>query len=324
MPAVTDAPPAAVRARLETLNDALDATIPGKIADKNLLIATWNLRAFGGLTNKWSSTSTDSPKRDWSAIHDIAAVVSRFDVVAVQECRADLAALRALLAVLGPTWGVMMTDVTKGEDGNHERLAFLFDATRVKPNGLACELVVPVETDPAKIKPGAFNRQFARTPYAVSFAASTSTVVLVTLHVIWGAPKDRAPELGAIARWLAAWARQANDWNENLITLGDFNIDRLGDPLFEAFVSEGLWSPAEHNDIPRTIFDKPEAKHFYDQIAWFSDTSGLTNQLTLRYTHRAGNVDFVPHLIGDMTTTELSWRVSDHYPLWAEFELPAR
>jgi hypothetical protein len=209
MPAVTDQPPAAVRARVASLNNALDATVPGKVAHTNLLIATWNLRAFGGLTNKWTSTGTDSPKRDWAAIHEIAAVIARFDIVAVQECRDDLTALRALLSVLGPTWGVMMTDVTKGDDGNHERLAFLFDTARVKPNGLACELVVPVETDPAKIKPSAFNRQFTRTPYAVSFGAGAVTVVLVTLHVIWGAPTDRVGELRGIAQWLADWGAQS-------------------------------------------------------------------------------------------------------------------
>jgi hypothetical protein len=76
------------------------------------------------------------------------------------------------MQVLGDSWGFVMTDVAKGSAGNDERLAFLFDTTRVKPSGLACELVEPVETDPAKIKPGVFNRQFARTPYAVSFISS--------------------------------------------------------------------------------------------------------------------------------------------------------
>ncbi|HEU0131854.1 MAG TPA: endonuclease/exonuclease/phosphatase family protein [Mycobacteriales bacterium] len=323
MAAVIDPPPADVRKQLDGLAAGLDTRIPSKAPGRNLLIGTWNLRAFGGLTPSWHSKDGDSPKRDWAAVHAIAEIVSRFDIVAVQECRDDTTALRALLAVLGPHWAVMTTDVTKGKDGNGERLAFLFDTRRVKPSGLACELVVPVETDPAKIKADAFNRQFARTPYAVSFAAGEATVVLVTLHVIWGKqPADRVGELGAIAEWLADWARKSNDWNENLIVLGDFNIDRLGDPLYEAFVSHGLWAPAEHNAIPRTIFDTAQTAHFYDQIAWFSDDRGLASRLTLGYDHRAGNVDFIPYLLGDMTRTELSWRISDHYPLWVEFGLP--
>ena len=38
----------------------------------------------------------------------------------------------------------------------------------------------------------------------------------------------------------------------------------------------------------------------------------------LQYTG-AGGFDFVPHLMTRLTKTELSWRISDHYPLWAEF-----
>ena len=325
MPDITDPPPADVQTQLDALDADLTTVVPGKRKGQNLLIATWNLRAFGDLTKAWRTEAGESPRRNWSSIHAIAEIVSRFDVVAVQECRQATTALRALLTVLGPEWGVMTTDVTKGKAGNNERLAFLFDTGRARPNGLACELVVPVETDPAEISANAFNRQFARTPYAVSFAVGDQTVVLVTLHVIWGAsPSDRVGELGAIADWLADWAKKANDWNENLIALGDFNIDRLGDPLFDAFVSRGLWAPAEHNAVPRTIFDKPQTQHFYDQIAWFSadpSANDLAGRLTLSYTQRAGNFDFVPTLQGNLTKTDLSWRISDHYPLWAEFEL---
>jgi hypothetical protein len=33
------------------------------------------------------------------------------------------------------------------------------------------------------------------------------------------------------------WAVRPNDWNANLMVLGDFNLDRIGDPLYEAFVA---------------------------------------------------------------------------------------
>ncbi|MET1089385.1 MAG: hypothetical protein ABWY04_20060 [Arthrobacter sp.] len=35
------------------------------------------------------------------------------------------------------------------------------------------------------------------------------------------------------------------DWNSNLVVLGAFHLDRIGDPPYEAFVSTGLWPPAE-------------------------------------------------------------------------------
>ncbi|MGW1882527.1 hypothetical protein [Streptomyces sp. NPDC001970] len=76
------------------------------------------------------------------------------------------------------------------------------------------------------------------------------------------------PELRAIAKWPAGWADREFGWNHNLIALGDFTIDRAGDPLFEAFTSTGLVPAPQPAGLPRTIFDDPGAEHFYDQIAW--------------------------------------------------------
>jgi hypothetical protein len=45
--------------------------------------------------------------------------------------------------------------------------------------------------------------QFARTPYAVSFARGVTQCTLVTLHVVYGqAPADRIAALTGIAHWL--------------------------------------------------------------------------------------------------------------------------
>ena len=311
-------PPADVVARIAAFAPALDQVVAPKELDRNLLVGSWNLRAFGGLTKKWQSIEGDSPRRDLADVLAIASVLSRFDVVAVQEVRSNLRALRHLLKALGPDWGFTLTDATRGTAGNDERLAFLFDTRRVTPSGLACELVVP-DDDP-RVPPGAFARQFARTPYAVSFVSGGKTFILVTLHVVYGkTPADRVGELKGIAEWLAGWASEAAEWGHNLICLGDFNIDRKDDPLWQAFTSTGLSAPPALNDVPRTIFDDPAAGHFYDQIAWFVDDA-KGPALSLACTD-AGSFDFVPLWQADETTTQLSWRISDHYPLWVEFSV---
>ncbi len=193
MASVTDAPPRAVQSELDALDSLLD-DIPSKQLDRNLLIASWNIRAFGGLTQSWSAGGSDSPKHDFHALRAIASVVSRFDVIAIQEAKSELTAMRALMSVLGEDWGMVMTDVTKGRAGNAERFAFVFDRRRVNPSGLAAELVVPVED--AGVSTEAFNQQFARTPYAVSFSASGVEFILVTLHVLFGQRSaERIPEL---------------------------------------------------------------------------------------------------------------------------------
>ncbi len=279
-------------------------------------MGTWNLRALGGLTEKWRSEDDDEPIRDLFDVRCIAEVISRFDIVAIQEVRGNLTALQTLLGALGPNWATIMTDVTRGKAGNNERMAFAFDLRRARPSGLAGELVVAIETGTSVTASG-LDRQFARTPYAVSFAADRVQLTLVTLHVLYGEETDRAAELREIAAWLARWAREERHWNQNLIALGDFNIDRRGDPLFEAFTSSGIEPAPQLNDVPRTIFGDPGESKFYDQIAWFVDEE-RGPMLTLQASS-AGSFDFVPLLLGDLSKTTLSWKISDHYPLWVEF-----
>ncbi|MGW2050763.1 endonuclease/exonuclease/phosphatase family protein [Streptomyces sp. NPDC001858] len=325
MPSEPDilAPPPRVSERIARWETFLNGAVPTKKDDvgANLLISTWNLRAFSDLTKAWTTPDGASPKRNFTDVHLIASVIRRFDVVAVQETRGNLRALRHLLKVLGDDWAFILTDVTLGKEGNGERLAFLFDTRRVKPSGLACELVVPIEQD-AGVSARDLERQFARTPYAVSFLSQGQTFTLVTLHVLFGEnAAGRVPELKAIAEWLATWAEREFGWDHNLIALGDFNIDRAGDPLFEAFTSTGL-VPAPHlAGLARTIFDDPGAEHFYDQIAWFTKGQKHRPVLTLEAT-AGGHIDFVPDLKGERTLTELSWHISDHYPLWVEFAIP--
>jgi len=283
-----------------------------------------SVRALGALTEKWQSEASDTPKRNLHDIHAIAEIVSRFDVVAIQEAREDLTALRRLMQALGPSWGLILTDVTWGEPGNGERLAFVFDMRRVKPSGLACELVVPAEwlaeseedaRENDKIRMDGLYKQFARTPYAVSFESAGQTFVLVALHVWYGKKAtEREPELRAIAEWLSRWSSRGGPYEQNFIALGDFNIDRKGDPNWEAFASHGLRAPAELDEALRTISDQPGDPNFYDQIAWFHENGKA--KLSLEYTGRAGSFDWTQHVLQGVGDTEKSWRISDHFPLW--------
>lgn len=321
MPRVTDELPAEIKADIGGLKNELDRVLPARTLDDNLLIATWNVRAFGGLTEKWTSSSDDSPKRDLHSLYVIAEVIRRFDVIALQEVRGNLKALRHTLKILGSDWGFILTDLTKGDPGNDERLGFVFDRRKIQMSGLAGELVLP-EVESNRIEPGALQRQFARTPYAVSFRCGNETFILVTLHVLFGdIPDDRIPELRAIAKWLDEWARDINSWDHNLIALGDFNIDRIGDERYEAFTSTGLHVPENLHEVPRTIFSDGGEGKFYDQIAWFTEDRGRP-ALSLTY-RDSGHFDFRPVAFPrrNLNKTSLSWRISDHYPLWVEFEL---
>ena len=314
---ITDRPPVSIQEELEELHHILHLTIPSKRLEENLLVATWNIRAFGDITRKWESSQDDSPRRDLQSVRCIAEIIRHFDVIAIQEVRDNIRGLRDLLKVLGLNWGLNLTDVTQRSAGNGERMAYLFDTRRVQLSGLACELVVPEERS-NNISSDALNKQFARTPYAVGFRSNNVTFVLVTLHILYGkSAKDRIPELKAIAKWLADWARDINEYEQNLIALGDFNIEKRGDLLNETFISEGLHIPDGLADATRSIFNETK---YYDHIAWFDGANGIP-KLSMRF-NQGGSFDFVGKVLKNrgLTKQQLSWMISDHYPLWAEFE----
>ena len=114
MTEITDEPPPEIQEELAQLRSSLDE-IPSKAIDNNLLIATWNICHFGDLTKKWKSSLDDSPKRDFHSILCIGEMISRFDVIAIQEIKSNLRALRYLMKWLGPDWQFLITDETKGK-----------------------------------------------------------------------------------------------------------------------------------------------------------------------------------------------------------------
>jgi len=283
--------------------------LPGKLSDHNLLIGTWNIRNFGRVYEQWEK-NPGSPKRNLRAMAYIAEVVRRFDVIAIQEVKRDTSGIRMLLDdFLGPNWDLIVTDVSAGIRGNTERLAFIYDKRRVQPSGLAGEIVLPPtdEGDPAE--------QFDRSPYIVGFQSAGESFALLTAHIRYGhIPPDRLGELKALAKYIATEIRdraKTGAEESNLIVLGDFNVDDRGDnPLFQAFVSTGLIVPSKLLNLKTTYSTKPK---FYDQIAWFM------GELDLLTTEQAGVINLAGAIYQELTLRQMSYRVSDHFPLWVEF-----
>lgn len=297
--------------------------IPERKTDSNVLVGTWNIQKLSGLHGDWAENS-DSPKRNLRSLAIIAEIVRCFDVIALQEVMRDTSALRYLMQrFLGPNWAVLLTDVTAGDKGNSERLAYLYDTRRVILSGLSGEIVLPPhdgDSDEGRAAPdqGKPEEQFDRTPFIAGFRAGGEHFTLLTAHIRYGdVPADRLDELRRIARYTATEIRnrtRAGQSNEepNLLVLGDFNIDkRTGNPLFDAFVEQGLWVPVPLQDV-RTTTGRV-AKH-YDQIAWFQG-----DDFQLKPTGQAGTIDFSGAVYRGMSSQQVSPRISDHLPLWIEF-----
>jgi hypothetical protein len=131
------------------------------------------------------------------------------------------------------------------------------------------------------------------------------TFILVTLLVLYGrSPADRGGELRAIAAWLADWASSAHAFHHNLIALGDFNIDRRGDPRYEAFTSTGLTLPAPRGS-PHHLRLSPRQQ---DQIAWFTAEDSAIPTLSLEPTDAAASLDLTGLVPRHLTRQEPSRR----------------
>lgn len=304
-----------VRRRLDAAN------IPPRRTDHNLIVGTWNIRGLGRLFHEWEE-NPDSPKRNLRSMAIIAEIIRRFDLVAIQEVRRETEALRVLLdEFLTPNWGVMLSDVSAGEKGNSERLAYIYDRRRVIPSGLAGEIVLPpleLESDDEgnskKIMPA---EQFDRAPYVVGFQSARERFALLTVHIRYGEiEEDRLNEIQQLSKYVAREIRDRANFEgaeeRNLILLGDFNINERSEDniLFRELLNVGLWVPEAIWGVKTTY--GTEAKH-YDQIAWFM------GDLDLIGGEVAGVVDFSGAVYQEMSLRQMSYRVSDHFPLWVEF-----
>lgn len=97
----------------------------------------------------------------------------------------------------------------------------------------------------------------------------------------------------------------------DLIVLGDTNIEKIGDPYYKALKSGGLIIPEE---VQATATNLTRDKHF-DQIAYhkYKDSTIVFS--------KAGTVDFTKSVFKELTLKKKSYEMTDHLPLWSEFQV---
>lgn len=310
--------------RLLALREQLDREIPAKTATDTLLLATWNIREFGG-------------NRNSESLHYLAEIISRFDLVAIQEVASNLEGLQKLMGLLGHNWEYIVTDSTAGTAGGGERMAFVYDRCKVFFRKMAGEIVLP-DSNPIKK-----TVQFARTPFSVAFQAGWFRFIITTVHIYYGKDGDEDPrrveEISSIAEFLK---KRAKKEDESYILLGDFNIANLGDATMNALEKQSFYIPEAIREHPS---DLGKSKH-YDQIAFklkieqnmtvFSEQrqhAGTFNFTETVYTLQ--DLDIYRKLFDEKYTkgkTEkqisnyylTKWRtfqMSDHLPLWIELKV---
>jgi endonuclease/exonuclease/phosphatase family metal-dependent hydrolase len=316
------APDAVAEAHSQMI-ESLDESVPQKELGKNLLLCTWNIRSFDRLTDAWTAGREESPKRDLRSIHTVAEVVRRFDLVVIQEVRESREALRFLTEeALGEEWSVIVLEPDPSMLGSVETTALVFDTRRIVPSGVVDRLALPEAPDQAADSSDAAE-PFVTQPYAAFFRTrlAPTTFGLVVLRVAYSKTSAPANRLSNWMAWLRDRASSLMSSGHSLLLLGDFGVDRSDDPLYQTLVSGGVSVPVELSSVPRTVFEFPGPGNFVDHVAWISDHAGKP-LMVLGYEGRAGSFDFVEAVNREDTKVALSWRISDHYPLWVELTTP--
>jgi len=308
------------------LRQELQLQIPEKTAARTLLLATWNLREFKG------------GNRLPESYYYIAEIIARFDLVALQEVAADLAAIEQVLFYLGSQWSYIVTDATEGSAGGRERIAFIYDTGKVSFMRIAGEVVLPQN----KLVDG--KHQFARTPFTVAFQAGWFRFMLTSVHIYFGkesgaAYQRRVAEIKALSQFLSKRAQQEDT---TYILLGDFNITDPDDDTFKALCSGGFFVP-EQLQLPSNA---ARNKH-YAQIAFKQNEKRQMPLFKEEEPNKAGVFDYYQILFTKeeldiyqpyFNTTAIEnksdkqvqnyylnkWRtfqLSDHLPLWVELQV---
>ena len=104
----------------------------------SIVLASWNIRKFGSLTD-----SKKKPSRSDGAWQLIETFCRSCDFVAIQEVMDSLGSLRHLRDRLGSDYHLVVSDIAggvPGRTGARERLAFLYNAKRIEHTELASDI----------------------------------------------------------------------------------------------------------------------------------------------------------------------------------------
>ncbi|MCC9600221.1 endonuclease/exonuclease/phosphatase family protein [Stieleria sp. JC731] len=267
--------------------------------EDKILLATFNIENFG---TKKSDTRLNEHGVD--VMGTLAQIISRFDLVAVQEIRGkDGAALQKLIDLLNQSGGAFSAVISEpiGNEARQECYAFVYNRTRIR--------FVPGS---AYVVLDSGDRMY-REPMVASFqtvlpAGSDQipfqfTAINVHTDPDKVDPDDQDSEINI----LASVFHRVRDFEfklrmeEDFILMGDLNVDP--DHLGQLSQINGMISLA--GDIKTNVSRSKTNDHIL-----------IDRNVTAEYAGRTGVVSFTEDL---SLSPEQADSISDHLPLFAEF-----
>ena len=263
-------------------NQYFSASIPER-TNATILIGSFNLQRLG----------PTKLKDDW-VMERLAAVIRRFDVIALQEITSkDQATLPALLAKVNAQGGGSYSYTISRRIGRRyfEQYAFVFDTARIQ-GGNEFSYVVEDQADYLHREPFVGRFQTTAGPQPFRFT-------LINMHTD---PDEIRTELDVLAS-VYEEVRRFEHPEDDVMLLGDLNaapekFQRLGQiPSFVPLIYGIPTNTRKNRTIDNILVDK---------------------QTTREFTGRAGTID-LEAMFG--VPREEAERLSDHLPVWAEFSI---
>lgn len=248
-------------------------------------LASWNIRIF-------------SNSRSDKELSQICKHIFDYDFIAIIELRDEdvLKRAEAMLAGMGRDYDYQIS----GEVGRgvKEQYAFLYDKDKV------------AVVTPGKIY-GDPEDHFIREPYFATFRAGEFDFTIIATHIIWG---DKISERRReIQKMVDVYENIQDDdpSEQDVILVGDFNREPNDELAFSAL--RRIPTMVNLFDLPHktVIFDS----NLYDNI-WFQE------KYVKEYNGNKGIVKFDEIDFGKTKKDKerASLAVSDHRPVWAEFD----
>jgi endonuclease/exonuclease/phosphatase family metal-dependent hydrolase len=270
---------------------ALVTSAPPPRGSDTIRIATWNIQVFG-----------EAKLNDPAAMQVIVSVIKNFDLVAIQEVRAQsqdiLPHLVALLNADGQFQYDYVIGPRLGRTNSKEQYAFVFDTASIEVDRYQLYTIDDTKDDLLHREPlvGWFRARLAPEKQAQAFTFS-----MVNIHTD---PEEVDRELKALDDVFYA-VRDDGRNEDDVILLGDFNVNDQN--MGELGTIKGLVKLVT-GTTPTNIRHTAQ----YDNIVFQRDA-------TPEFTGSGGVFDFLRAF--NLRLEGEADRVSDHLPVWGEFSV---
>jgi endonuclease/exonuclease/phosphatase family metal-dependent hydrolase len=254
------------------------------LPDETLRIGAFNIQVFG-------VSKADKPE----VMAVLADIIRSYDILAIQEIRdKSQTALPELVELVnsdGSNYEFVVSE-RMGRTTSKEQYAYIYNTETALITSEALPYPEPEGTDP-----------FHRQPYIASFRALNGDydAVLIVIHTD---PDEATEEINSLAKALEHAQNVYSD-EQDFIILGDFNADgSYFDEDSTSDLDDYYWVIDDTHDTTTKATD-----YTYDRII-LTDESDFTGDYGV---HR---FDLEYNLTYDETIA-----VSDHYPVYAEFNI---